>query len=226
MKPAARDLESSAGLSQHELIRKELREDILGGTLEVGQRLSPSLLGARFGVSTMPVREALRLLQEEGLIEVAPRKWTRVSSPDPRLADEVYPVVAVLEEFAIASAPGVPLESIVLARDANHQLAQAAATHDVLGCVRADGAFHDALIGLSLNATLVRTIHDLKARIRLLESIYYRADDARESVKQHEAMLEALVQQDMAAAGRIVAENWHQGHSKLRNQIINMRPGT
>src|SRR4051812_9253529 len=84
-----------------EQVYSRLRDSILTGELQSGARLSPAGLAESFGVSTMPVREALRLLEEDGLIETSPRRWTRVASPDPGLADEIYPVIAVLEDFAL-----------------------------------------------------------------------------------------------------------------------------
>ena len=197
-------------------IYDRLRELICRGELEPGARLSPPELAARFGVSTMPVREALRLLGEEGLVEVAPRKWTRVASPDPKLLDEVYPIVATLERFAVSTVPSVPIEAINEARDANGALANAAARHDVVGCTEADDCFHDAIVRLNPNETLRRTISSLKARTRVLESTYYRIDDASESVRQHAEILDALIRNDVERAGEIVAENWEMGHAKLR----------
>src|SRR5262245_46210954 len=76
-----------------EQVYSRLRDSILTGELRAGSRLSPAALAQGFGVSTMPVREALRLLEEDGLIETSPRRWTRVASPNPGLADEVYPVI-------------------------------------------------------------------------------------------------------------------------------------
>jgi DNA-binding GntR family transcriptional regulator len=197
-----------------------LRGSILGGELEPGQRVSPGRLATQFGVSVTPVREALRLLEEEGLIDVSPRRWTRVSVPDPKVAEEVYPIVAVLEELAVTSAPAASIDDIASARDANAMLARAAVEQDVLACARADADFHDALLRLSHNARLIQTIHDLKARILLLESVYYRADRAAESVKQHRAIIDALVQGEMEQAGLLVAENWRYGFRTVRDEIL------
>lgn len=192
---------------------------IFRGELAPGARLSPPELAERFGVSTMPVREALRLLGEEGLIEVAPRKWTRVASPDPRLLDEIYPLLAMLERHAVATAPNVPIDAVAAARRANEELAEAARSHDVLACIQADDRFHDALSRLNPNRTLQHTIASLKARIHLLESTYYRTDDASESIRQHGEIIDALIGNDLDRAGEIVAENWEMGHAKLRSAL-------
>jgi len=195
---------------------ERLREMIFRGELEPGTRLSPPELAQRFGVSAMPVREALRLLGEEGLVEVAPRQWTKVASPDPRLLDEIYPIVAALERFAVSTVPSVPIEAINEARAANVALAEAAGRHDVVGCTEADDCFHDAIVRINPNETLQRTIASLKARTRMLESTYYRIDDASESVRQHAEIIDALIKNDVERAGKIVSANWEMGHAKLR----------
>lgn len=208
-----------------EQVYERLRDSIVAGELPSGSRLSPAALAESFGVSTMPVREALRLLEEDGLIETAPRRWTRVVTPDPAIADEVYPVIGVLEDFALHSAPSAPLATITRARSANAALGRAAAAHDVLACAAADAEFHDSLVSLNPNETLRRTIADLKTRIRLLEGSFFRVDDASISIRQHDDVLEALIAGDMVAAGHAVAANWSHGLQRLREMLSAQEPG-
>jgi DNA-binding GntR family transcriptional regulator len=207
------------GTSLRVAIYKQLKELILRGDLAPNERLSPQELASRFGCSTMPVREALRLLGEEGLVDVAPRRWTRVAGIEPELLDEVYPLLALLEQHAVLTAPRIPVSSLTEARRANAEFAQAAASGDVVGCAAADYRFHEILCELSENATLRRLVAGLKARIRLLEGAYYRSDDASESVRQHQQILDALAAEDRERAGEVVAENWRMGHRKLRSAL-------
>jgi DNA-binding GntR family transcriptional regulator len=200
-------------------IYSRLRDSILTGELPAGARVSPASLAKSFRVSTMPVREALRLLEDDGLVETSPRRWTRVASPDPAVADEVYPMLAVLEDFALRTAPRPPVAAITAARAANAALARAASEHDVLACVAADAEFHAILMELSPNHTLRRTLVDLKARIRLLEGSFFRVSNASRSVSQHEEVLEALIRGEMTEAGAIVADNWVQGLMRLRESF-------
>jgi DNA-binding GntR family transcriptional regulator len=197
--------------SLREQVRDRLREGILSGELRGGAKLSPPAIAGELGVSTMPVREALRLLADEGLVETAPRRWTRVAEPDPSLVDEVYPLVGLLEEFGVVTGTG-PLEGPLDAlRRANSRLARAIEAHDVVGCMDADAAFHDVLVDLSANATLKRTLSELKGRIRLLEGAYYRVDDAGASLVDHERIIQAIGRRDRVEAGRLVRANWQRG---------------
>lgn len=208
------------GLLEAPLLREQiydkLRSSILSGELEAGTRLSPADLAEHYGVSTMPVREALRLLQLDGLIETSPRRWTRVAAADPRVAEELYPILALLESFALRTAPGANAEAITGARQANDALAAAAKAHDVPGCLAADDEFHWILVHLNPNSALHETIADLKVRIRLLEGAFFRVEDASDSISDHAGIIDALVIEDMDQAGDLLAANWQRSLHRLR----------
>src|SRR3954470_12864546 len=84
-----------------EEIARVLREQIVQGALEPGLRLSERDLGARLGVSRTPLREALRLLAGERLVEVLPRRGARVAPLDQDVVEEVFPVLSCLERLAV-----------------------------------------------------------------------------------------------------------------------------
>ncbi|MFN8151596.1 MAG: GntR family transcriptional regulator [Solirubrobacterales bacterium] len=211
---------ADGGLLEAPLLREQiydrLRSSILSGELEADTRLSPAELAERYGVSTMPVREALRLLQLDGLIETSPRRWTRVAAADPKVAEELYPILSVLEAYAVRTAPGANTEAIARAREANDALATAANAHDVPGCLAADDEFHRIIVHLSSNGALHETIADLKVRIRLLEGAFFRVEDASASIKDHAEILDALVDQDMELAAERLTRNWERSLHRLR----------
>ena len=79
-----------------------LRECILDGTLEPGTKLSQVALAEQLGVSRTPLREVLRMLQEEGLVEIEPNQRTRVAGLDPQELDDLYASRIVLETLALS----------------------------------------------------------------------------------------------------------------------------
>ncbi|MFE3029958.1 GntR family transcriptional regulator [Nocardia tengchongensis] len=83
-----------------------LRERILDGTLRPGTKLSQVSLAEQLGISRTPLREVLRMLQEEGLVQIEPNQRTRVSVLDPRELDEIYASRVVLESLAVAMTVG------------------------------------------------------------------------------------------------------------------------
>jgi DNA-binding GntR family transcriptional regulator len=79
-----------------------LRECILNGTLTPGTKLSQVTLAQQLGVSRTPLREVLRMLQEEGLVEIEPNQRTRVAGLDPQELDDIYASRILLETLALS----------------------------------------------------------------------------------------------------------------------------
>src|SRR3954467_5497274 len=79
-----------------------LRECILDGTLKPGTKLSQVSLAAQLGISRTPVRGVLRMLQEEGLVEIEPNQRTRVAGLDPQELDDLYASRILLETLALS----------------------------------------------------------------------------------------------------------------------------
>lgn len=192
-----------------EQVYQRLRADILGGRLPAGERISPSELAERLGVSITPIREALRSLEEEGLVESSPRRWTRVATPSPDLATETYPLIAALEELAVLLIPSVDETLLEALEAANADFGKAAAAGDVLGCMTANDAFHETLLQASGNRTLERTVRDLKDRIRLLDSQYFQSG-TENSMREHQEIIDALRNHDPRTASRVVRGQWVQ----------------
>jgi DNA-binding GntR family transcriptional regulator len=83
-----------------------LRECILDGTLSPGTKLSQVSLAVQLGISRTPLREVLRMLQEEGLVEIEPNQRTRVAGLDPQELDDVYASRILLETLALSMTIG------------------------------------------------------------------------------------------------------------------------
>jgi DNA-binding GntR family transcriptional regulator len=83
-----------------------LRECILDGTLTPGTKLSQVTLAEQLGISRTPLREVLRMLQEEGLVEIEPNQRTRVAGLDPAELDDIYASRILLETLALSMTIG------------------------------------------------------------------------------------------------------------------------
>ncbi|WP_144763257.1 GntR family transcriptional regulator [Curtobacterium sp. 9128] len=90
----------SSAPTEHQLlrdtVRQKIHEAIMDGTLEPGERLNDDELIAWLGVSRTPIREALSQLARAGLIEMAPNRYTRVTTPDPAEVIEALQTLGVL----------------------------------------------------------------------------------------------------------------------------------
>ncbi len=83
-----------------------LRECILDGTLTPGTKLSQVTLAEQLGISRTPLREVLRMLQEEGLVEIEPNQRTRIAGLDPQELDDIYASRILLETLALSMTMG------------------------------------------------------------------------------------------------------------------------
>lgn len=151
------------------IVAQKLREAIMSGTLKPGQRLVERELCEMMGVSRPSIREALRLLEADGLVNTVPHRGPVVSTISIEDARQLYAARAVLEGFAGRECarlrdPGVARRI----GDALARLKAAAARQDLVGCLEAKTDFYAALIGGCRNTFVERMLKPLHDRITLL----------------------------------------------------------
>jgi DNA-binding GntR family transcriptional regulator len=181
-------------------VYSHLRDWIITGTLEPGEKLRDSDLAEQLGVSRTPVREALRRLEDEGLIETKQNAWTRVAPVTPELAARIYPILRVLEPLALERAlPRMTRADTKTMRTLNGLVRRALKGKDAKAAALNDTALHEALTGLSTpegrsaNPELASIIGTLKTNHIRLEITYWRGGpSALESVHQHAHVIQAI----------------------------------
>ena len=100
--PIANLVDDEAGASSVELAATSIREAIAQGHLAPGTRIKITEAAERFGVGTMPVREALRKLEGEGLVSIAPNRGATVRAVDQKFVEDIYEVRTTLEAMTVA----------------------------------------------------------------------------------------------------------------------------
>lgn len=208
-------------LPARELVARKLREAILSGRFQPGQRLLERELVARMGVSRTPIREALRKLEREGLVSTVPYKGPAVSKFTPQAAREVYEVRAALEGRAAALfARRTDPEAIARMRGHVRDAERALARRQAAGVLAANNAFHDELAAASGNILLRSLIANLQDRIVLLrvESLSYPGRRSR-SIAEHKAIVRMIERGNAEGARRLVEQHvmhaWRAAHAQL-----------
>ena len=199
----------------------QLQTWIIDGTLQPGEVLKDHQLADTLGVSRTPVREALRRLEDEGLVETAANRWTRVAPLNVEQAQHWHEIVAALEGLALErAAPQLTSEDFEHMANANKDLGVALERGDMRAAVDADDVFHGVYLAHTNNGELVRLLRDLKRKIRRLELAYFHLkDEAHESVQEHNRVLSHLRDGQHAAAVVAVVENWRNSWERFARNV-------
>ncbi len=197
----------------------QLRDWIIEGTLTPLEKLRDIELAERLGVSRTPVREALRRLEDEGLIETKQNAWTRVAGVDASLAARIYPILRVLEPLALeVSFPDFTAEDILGMRALNARVEAALRRGDARIAAIQDTELHDTWTGACGNPELINIIRDLKTQHIRLEIAYWGGQSALESVAEHARLIAALEARDLKSAQRALEVNWTRALSRFQSQ--------
>ena len=187
-----------------ELVTARLRAEILSGALEPGQRLVEEQLTQLFQISRAPLREALRLLAEQGLVEHLPRRGVRVTTYSDRDFDELFAVREALERFAVSLVQERKPEELDTAplEEAMTGLRDAAEHGDRLAASNAHRAFHLALVALADSRQLLVTYEPLILKLQLYMAANLRREadtsSPAEGVRRHQRLFDAVLSRDPA----------------------------
>lgn len=188
-----------------------LRAALVDGELVPGQVYSAPALGARFGVSATPVREAMQQLAIEGAVEVVPNRGFRVSERGPRELAELAEVRALIEvPVMLRLARTVPAAHWSALRPLADATVAAAAVGDRASYAESDRAFHRAVLALAGNDQLVQVADDLHRRSQwpLVSNPATRRADLLADAVEHTALLDALVAQNLGVVQALVREHF------------------
>lgn len=151
---------------------RALRQQIFSGQLKPGEKVPESKIAEEMGISRGPVREALMVLEQEGLVETNPRRGSRVARITLTDIREMYTLRALLEGFAVTLfMDAVTDERIALLEKALGDLAQAVENKDVIDISRKNLAFHEIILVNSNHGRLLSAWKSLRAQSRMLSSM-------------------------------------------------------
>jgi DNA-binding GntR family transcriptional regulator len=197
-----------------------LKNWIVHGDLKPLEKIRDADLAAQLGVSRTPVREALRRLEDEGLIETKLNAWTRVAGVDLALAERVYPILKLLEPLALElSAPYLKAKHFKEMRQLNRAVQKALKAGDAVNAAMQDADLHDVFMQHCQNPELAQIIRTLKTNHIRLEIHYWRGGSvALESVTEHEEMIAALESGETKKAKQALEHNWIRALDRLKTR--------
>jgi DNA-binding GntR family transcriptional regulator len=193
----------------HDEVAERLRELIRDGVLESRARVNELELSGRFGISRTPLREAIKILATEGLLDLLPNRGARVTSISEEEAEEVIEVVAGLEATAGELACRSITDAEVAAIEAKHDaMLEAWRAADNAAYFTLNREIHEAIMAASRNATLQGIYATLSGRIQRARYAAHKTPDQWErAVREHEEMLTLLEARDGVRLASVLREH-------------------
>ena len=194
----------------HLELADRLRDMIVEGHLQAGERIVDRRLCAHFGISRTPLREALLVLAAEGLVELVPRRGTRVAELKPEQIRDLLELVGGLEAFAgeLASTRASG-EEIAAIRRRHQTMLELHGSGKMLAYFKLNERIHDAIVAAAHNPELANQ-HRL-ARNRILHALYVpniKPERWLKAIDEHETFTRALERRDAPALARFL--RWHK----------------
>lgn len=203
--------------TSQEAVKERLRTAILSGELAPGSVVVLSDISEQLGTSQTPVREALRELSGEGLIDFGPFRSPVVHQPTLAEAEEIYQLRLILEPVAVREAVPLALEPDLLFAEELCELMESPA--DLPSWAEANRQFHAAL-GRSVQSNRLRaTIDSLRdsSMFQVVQSMGGRLDRRDRANTEHRAMLNAYRQGDSETAVSLTIQHLRGTIEAIRN---------
>ena len=207
----------------HEEVAARLRDMIVEGGLEPGERVPERELCVRFGISRTPLREALKILASEGLVDLQHHRGAVVSRLTTEALDDLFQVMGALEalagEIACERASDAAIAGI---RDCHERMLGHHARGELSEYFRLNQQIHEAIIAAAGNPVLTQIYRGLSVRIRRAR---YMANLSKarwdRAVSEHEQILQALLARDGARLGRLLRDHLRNKLDAIKTVIVN-----
>jgi len=204
-----------------EMVYEQLKENIVSGILEQGQKIVVTELAKQFGVSGIPLREALKKLESEGLVENIPHVGARVSQFNLRKAAEIFATRLELEGFATRlAAQNANKDAVEELQQYVDAINQAVQNGDLKSVGRLNTAFHQKIYWLSGNEILYDMIVSLMERSEISRSVFVLLPDRKEkSNLEHQMIVDAIREGNAEKAEQVLRAQKANAFAALLNKL-------
>ena len=204
-------------LPLREVVFNNLRDAILKGQLKPGERLLENHLADKLGVSRTPVREALRMLEQENLVELIPMRGAQVLDISAEDIKNILEIRSALEVVSIRHAcQKMDNDSLKELKKYNAEFEAAFEARDYEGVATADEKFHDVIFSAAGNKRLVVIISNIQAQVYRYRMAYLKVYETKTAVlNHHRNIIEAIEKHDAALGEKVMAE-----HIEHQTQVI------
>jgi len=184
----------NAYLPLRDVVFQTLRQAILKGELQPGERLMEMKLAESLGVSRTPIREAIRKLELEGLVVMIPRKGAAVANITEKDTKDVLEVRRTLEMFAVEVAcDRITPKQLQTLKEAAKAFEDSKGSMDLIRIAETDMKFHELIYEATQNDRLVQMLNNLRENMYRYRIEYLKDPNYYDSlVKEHREILNAV----------------------------------
>ena len=196
-------------LPLRDVVFNTLRQAILRGELKPGERRMEIQLANKLGVSRTPIREALRKLELEGLVNMVPRKGAEVADITEKSLRDVLEVRKALEELSVQLAcEKITEEEIEELKRVAERFKDTLDDQDVTKIAEADVAFHDVIYTATDNQKLILLLNNLREQMYRYRVEYLKKEEAYpQLIAEHEELIDNISKRNKEEATRIMCEH-------------------
>lgn len=196
-------------LNLSEKIYEILKNQIINEELKPGERLLDDKLASKFGVSRTPIRESLTRLSSEGLVEIIPRSGMYVKRLNRKDVEEIYEIRRLLEGLAARqAAPVIDNKELKRLSLLLEKAKRSLGSDDRRICIDLDIRLHDVILKNCQNSRLISIMNNLNTLIHVFRvRVARNKEKARQALKEHEAVLEAIKERDAEKAEKMMMEH-------------------
>jgi DNA-binding GntR family transcriptional regulator len=198
-------------------IQELIQADIIEGRLEENVRLKVVELAERYGVSPIPIREALQRLEGEGLVVISSNRGARVRVLDEHFLRNIIEIIQLLEPYLIRGFVQVVRDEDIVELEAIQKRIEAAANAGNFESFHQEnGRFHACIYGRHFNDEALRILYQHRALRRTLTRKYpVNGARMRQSCQEHRKILEAILVGDAEVAAQAMAQHVERSNAYL-----------
>ena len=208
-------------LPLRDVVFRTLRQAILTGEMKPGERLLEIHLANKLGVSRTPIREAIRMLELEGLVIMVPRRGAQVAQITEKSMSDVLAVRCALDELAVELAcERISEEEKRELEDACGEFEKATVTKQVHVIAKADVEFHDIIFKAAGNPRLTQMINNLAEQMYRYRFEYIKDETQHQMlIEEHRRICESISNRDVAAAKEAIRVHIENQEKSIIRQI-------
>lgn len=215
-----------------EIAVSQIRDAVISGVLRPGDKLVEGQLAEQMGTSRGPVREAIRLLEKEGLVSIEPHRGAFVTKLSVKKVREIYTLRAVLEGLAVRLAlenKNYEPEDIVRLQALINEMGDLAKGNDFIKIAQLDMKFHEVLCSKADHELLLESLSNLRTQtLRLIILTEVLRSDLEDEARTHQPVLDALrsgdpgfmeesIKQHITTAGELLVQRLSESSEEHTN---------